>query len=35
MLRSVEELILVGEAAPADGLLRDAMEIADSVEWAR
>ncbi len=35
MLRSVKELILIGEAAPGDGVLRDAMELADGVEWAR
>jgi leucyl aminopeptidase len=35
MLRSVEELILIGDAAPADGVLQQAMEIADSVEWSR
>ena len=35
MLRSVEELILLGETAPANGVLRDAMEVADSVAWAR
>jgi leucyl aminopeptidase len=35
MLRSVEELILLGEAAPADEVLRDAMAVADGVEWAR
>jgi leucyl aminopeptidase len=35
MLRSVEELVLIGEAAPRDGALSDAMTIADGVEWAR
>ena len=35
MLRSVEELILLGEVAPADEVLRDAMAVADGVEWAR
>jgi leucyl aminopeptidase len=35
MLRSVEELILVGETAPGDEVLSEAMAIADGVEWAR
>jgi leucyl aminopeptidase len=35
MLRSVEELILLGEASPADDFLGDAMAVADGVEWAR
>ena len=35
MLRSVEEVVLVGAAAPSDGVLRDAMAICDGVEWAR
>jgi leucyl aminopeptidase len=35
MLRSVEELILVGQEAPAEGILSDAMAIAEGVEWAR
>lgn len=35
MLRSVEELILVGEGVPDEGVLSDAMAIADGVEWAR
>ena len=35
MLRSVEELILIGQEAPDEGLLADAMAIADGVEWAR
>ncbi len=35
MLRSVEEIVLVGESAPGDDLLRDAMAVADGVEWAR
>lgn len=34
-LRSVEELILVGDSAPAEGVLQGAMEIAHSVEWSR
>ncbi|MBA3689425.1 MAG: aminopeptidase [Chloroflexi bacterium] len=35
MLRSVEELILVGQEAPDEHVLSDAMAIADGVEWAR
>jgi leucyl aminopeptidase len=35
MLRSVQELILVGAAAPGDEVLREAMAVADGVEWAR
>ena len=35
MLRSVEELILIGEAVPGDAVLREAMEVSDGVEWAR
>jgi len=35
MLRSVEELILVGEGAPDESVLSDAMTVADGVEWAR
>lgn len=35
MLRSVEELVLLGDGAPADGLLQQAMVIADAVEWSR
>jgi leucyl aminopeptidase len=35
MLRSVEELILIGDSAPAQSVLQEAMEIADSVEWSR
>ncbi|HET7082652.1 MAG TPA: M17 family peptidase N-terminal domain-containing protein [Candidatus Limnocylindria bacterium] len=35
MLRSVEELILVGQEAPAEAVLSDAMAIAEGVEWAR
>jgi leucyl aminopeptidase len=35
MLRSVEELVLVGEGAPDESVLSDAMAIADGVEWAR
>jgi leucyl aminopeptidase len=35
MLRSVEELILIGPQAPEDGVLAEAMEIAEGVEWAR
>ena len=35
MLRSVEDLILVGDAAPGADVLRDATAMADGVEWAR
>jgi len=35
MLRSVEELILIGQQAPDERVLADAMAIADGVEWAR
>jgi leucyl aminopeptidase len=35
MLRSVEELVLVGDTAPGDDLLNEAMAVADGVEWAR
>jgi leucyl aminopeptidase len=35
MLRSVEELILIGQEAPDDRVLSEAMAIADGVEWAR
>ena len=35
MLRSVEELVLVGDGIPADGTLEAAAEIADGVEWGR
>ena len=35
MMRSVEELILIGQQAPDDGVLTEAMAIADGVEWAR
>jgi leucyl aminopeptidase len=35
MLRSVEELILVGEGAPDESVLSEAMTVADGVEWAR
>ncbi len=35
MLRSVEELILIGESPPAEDLLQRAVVIADSVEWSR
>ena len=35
MLRSVEEIVLVGESAPGDDLLRDAMAVADGVHlWS-
>jgi leucyl aminopeptidase len=35
MMRSVEEVILIGEASVADEVLSDAMAVADGVEWAR
>jgi leucyl aminopeptidase len=35
MLRSVEELILIGQDAPDERVLSEAMAIADGVEWAR
>ena len=35
MLRSVEELILIGLEAPDESVLSDAMAIAEGVEWAR
>ena len=35
MLRSVEQLILVGETAPGDEVLSEAVAVADGVEWAR
>ena len=35
MMRSVEEVILIGEASIADDVFRDAMAVADGVEWAR
>jgi leucyl aminopeptidase len=35
MLRSVEEVILIGQEAPPESVLSDAVEIADGVEWAR
>ncbi len=35
MLRSVEELILIGESPASDDVLQRAMVIADSVEWSR
>jgi len=35
MLRSVEEVAVIGDAAPGDDALRDSMEIADGVAWAR
>jgi leucyl aminopeptidase len=35
MLRSIEELILIGQQAPGDGVLADAMTVADGVEWGR
>jgi leucyl aminopeptidase len=35
MLRSVEELILIGDVMPDDGALQEAAAVADGVEWAR
>ena len=35
MMRSVEELILIGDASVPDEALRDAIAVADGVEWAR
>jgi leucyl aminopeptidase len=35
MLRSIEELILIGQQAPGERVLTEAMAIADGVEWAR
>jgi leucyl aminopeptidase len=35
MLRSVEELVLIGQEAPGEEVLTEAMAIADGVEWAR
>jgi leucyl aminopeptidase len=35
MLRSIEELILIGQDVPDEGVLSDAMAMADGVEWAR
>jgi leucyl aminopeptidase len=35
MLRSVEEVTLIGDAAPGDDVLRDAVAVADGVAWAR
>jgi leucyl aminopeptidase len=35
MMRSVEEVIVVGQEAPDERLLTEAMAIADGVEWAR
>ena len=35
MMRSVEEVIVVGDEAPDEPLLTEAMAIADGVEWAR
>jgi leucyl aminopeptidase len=35
MLRSIEELVLIGQDAPDEGVLSDAMAVADGVEWAR
>ncbi len=35
MLRSVEELVLIGDGAPTEAVLQAAVAIADGVEWAR
>ena len=35
MLRSIEELVLIGQDAPDERVLSDAMAVADGVEWAR
>jgi leucyl aminopeptidase len=35
MLRSVEELILIGQESPDAAVLEEAMAIADGVEWGR
>jgi leucyl aminopeptidase len=35
MLRSIEELILIGQDTPEESVLSDAMAVADGVEWAR
>ena len=35
MLRSIDELILIGQDAPDEGVLSEAMAVADGVEWAR
>jgi leucyl aminopeptidase len=35
MLRSVEELVLIGDGAPDDGVLERAMHIAEGVEFGR
>lgn len=35
MLRSVEELVLIGQEAPDQAVLDEAMAIADGVEWGR
>ena len=34
-LRSVEELLLIGDGAPTESVLQAAVAIADGVEWAR
>jgi leucyl aminopeptidase len=34
-LRSVEELVLVGDGAPSEEVLQAAVAVADGVEWAR
>jgi leucyl aminopeptidase len=35
MLRSVEELVLIGQDAPGDDVLSEAVAVSDGVEWAR
>jgi leucyl aminopeptidase len=35
MLRSIEELVLIGQDVPDETVLSDAMAVADGVEWAR
>jgi len=35
MLRSVEELVLIGDGAPSDEMMANAAEVADGVDWAR
>jgi len=34
-LRSVEQLVLIGDGAPTEAVLQAAMTVADGVEWAR
>jgi leucyl aminopeptidase len=35
MLRSVEELVLIGQDAPGEDVLSEAVAVSDGVEWAR